>query len=223
MTFLSALLLATTLSAAATEELARISNAHFQLRRYDLLVEATFARDTPLRALRAVVRRQEDGRELRTFGDLTILETPTWRLAVDKSDRVIVVSRRGDVSPPASASVPSAPSDLLDDWRKRGAGVLRGEATREGQQWVLESPNLSVPRAVMVIDPKTLLLRRLDYEIANPGGDPVRVSIRYTWRDTSALKPGDFDESNFIMVDGDTVRPAEAYAGYEIIRSDRPR
>lgn len=223
MSLASGLLLATALTAASSEEFARISDAHLRLKRYDLLVEARFASGSPLRELRAVIRRQEDGRELRTFGDLTILQTPNWRLAVDTGDRVIVVARRADEGAQPTASAPSVPSDLLEGWRRQGAGVVRGEVTRDGQQWILEPPNPSVPRVVMAVDPRTRLLRRLDYELPDPGGATVRVSIRYTWRDAARLKPGDFDERNFIVLDGDTVRPAETYADYEIIRSDRPR
>lgn len=198
-------------------EFARIAAAH-QLERFDLAVEATFEAGMTVPAIRATVRRWAPGRELRSFGDLTILETPERRIAVDQGDRVIVIAERPAADrPTAGGALPPDPVEAFAAWQQRGASLSGGELTADGRLWTVESPGGRLRRARLYVDARTRLVRRLDYEIdAGEGAGPTRVRVTYTWRDASRLRRRDFDEKRFVARDGKGWRPAAAYAGYRI-------
>ena len=207
------------LSAGNMSEFVQIAEAHQQLVRYDLTVEVDFPAAAAMAPLVATIRKADVHREMRTFGDLTILETSEWRIAVDSGDRVIVVGRKerpGGGDPARDVS----PSVAIQQWIDRGATIAGGEVTEEGRRWRVEPAGGKGPRAEIVVDASTRLVRRVIYDMTDANGKAARVDIHYTWRDPSGIRTADFEAARFIVVEGDDIRPAKAFAGYRILRSD---
>jgi len=203
----------------AAEEVRSIVTAHRTLQAFDLRIDAWLGSTGASEPLTATVKCDGHERCLRVFQSWTTLETPALSLVVDERERTITVMR-GKVTP-ARGSPALEPRDMLQAWLDRGGKVAGGETTPEGRRWTFERADAAGPPAAVYVDEHTHLLRRLVYGQTEPGGAPVLIDVHYTWGDGSRLDASDFDVGRFVAEEGDAITPAEGYAGYRIIRTDR--
>jgi hypothetical protein len=208
------------LPAQTREEFRLIAAAHRNLTRYELAVDVRYDSAKNVAPLHAEVKCVEPDRCLRSFGSLNILQTPRWLIAIDDGKGTITVARQSaDVA--AGKKLDLDPDKLLNAWLQKGARVSGGELSASGRHWVFEPAKSDGPKAELYTDPGSHLLRRFIYQVTDPNAGTNRVDISYSWSDTSGLTQRDFDEARYIVERGDTIIPADSYAGYKIIRADR--
>lgn len=210
---------ASAVSAEISEDFSLIAKAHRDLARYDVVIDIRYEADKSIAPILAKVKCIDPNRCITAMGAITVLRTPSWLISVDQSRYTMTVAHR-------TANVADAPSyqdpgKLLSVWLKTGAKLLGGELTANGRHWTFVPASARQPQADLYSDPDTHLLRRLTYQTANRGAGVGRVDISYLWNDPSHLDPADFNETKYIVGQGDTVSPASAYANYSIIRADR--
>lgn len=200
---------------ASVAEIQDIQNAHLRLTRFNLEIEIRGMSGTG--PLQARVQCLDAHWCLRSMGSIRVLQTPRWNIAVDDGNRQVTVARLA--SDASSAPQPADPSVLLAVWRKNGGRISRGKLTADGQHWTVDSPRGNPKHSEFYTDPISHLLRRVSYTIGQEGASTI--DIVYRWLDASALEAAAFEETTYIIEDGENVVPAKGYDAYRIIRTDR--
>jgi hypothetical protein len=209
------LLATTAVSAGMSEDFRLVAKAHRDLARYDVVIDV---RNEAASLVRAEVKCMEFNRCITAIGTLTVLRTPSWLIAVDQSRHAITITHRT-----ANNDAPSYrdPATLLSAWLRTGAKVDGGDLTPDGRRWTFTPANAREPQADLYTDANTHLVRKLTYKKTDSRTGSGSIDISYVWNDPSYLDPADFNEAKYIVEQGDTVRPANGYANYSLVRADR--
>jgi hypothetical protein len=206
-------------SANMSEEFRLIAKTYHDLVRYDVAVDVRYGVGRPVAPIHAEVKCIDTNRCIRMIGTLTVLQTPLWSIAIDEARHSMTIARRSVGIADAQSS--KDPDELLVGWLKTGGKVTGGELSPEGRHWSFITANGRQLQAEVYSDPNTHLLRKLVYNRTVGDAGTGRVEISYVWNDPSNLNPVEFDETRYIVEQGDDVSPASAYANYSIIRADR--
>lgn len=217
---LSTISVAQELPPQTREEFRLIAAAHSTLARYQLAVDVHYGNIGGVAPFHAEVRCLEPNRCLRSIGGLNILQTPRWSIAIDNTKRIMTVARHGSDAPPGKA-LDLDPDNLLNAWLEKGAKVSGGEMTSAGRHWIFDPSKPNGPKAELYTDPESHLFRKFVYQVQDATAGTGRVEVSYTWGHPSGMTQTDFEEDRYILERGDTVIPANSYAGYKIIRADR--
>lgn len=200
----------------AAVEFAAIQAAHRDLTAFDVAIDLSLEPMQSGGPRAARVLRRADGRELRQFADLTVLETPTLRLAVHARERRIVIGERLGTEP-VSAGDSLMPADALARWEATGGTVEPAADATDGRAWRLASATRGMPTTTLVVDPLSHLIRRVSYEYRDPAGEASRVTVRYDWREPPRGDAAEFEERHYVRRVRGRWQPAPAYAEYEIV------
>jgi hypothetical protein len=205
-------------SSEILEDFRLVATAYHDLSRYDVVIDVRYGTDGSVGPIHAEIKCVDVKRCARSVGAITVLQTPSWSIAIDEARHSMTVGRRGE----SEAVAPSYqdPNELVRAWLESGGKISGGELSPEGRHWSFIPANTRLLRADLYTDPNSHLLRRLVYEMKDATARSVRVEISYTWNDPSHLDPAEFDETRYIKEQGDTISPANGYANYSIIRAD---
>jgi hypothetical protein len=196
---------------STTEEFLAVSRSHAALTRYSLQIDVSVGGGA--QALQAEVQCAAVDQCVRRVGGVTVLQSPTWTIAVDDARRTLTVSAR-DPKQSAGASYPD-PQKVLAEWLETGAKISGGEVSGEGRRWLLTPPNPRQSAIEVYTDPKSNLLQRIVY-----GADAdaaQRIEILYRWNATQ-VDESRLDPKRYIRVQGKKVQATGDYANYRVIR-----
>jgi len=202
------------------DELREIALVHQTLQRYDVAIDVRYEGTNAPVPIQAEVMCIEKSRCIRAIGNLRILQTPQWSVAIDRSTRTMTVAHQATNASPTADSDPD-PDKVLSAWLAKDTKVSGGQLTPDGRHWVFQPADPSRPPAELYTDPRTHLIRRILYQSRGSGTAPARVSLTYSWKDPSRLNDEEFTESHYIVSHADRIEAASSYATYRILRADR--
>jgi hypothetical protein len=205
---------------AIREEFRQITLVHQALQRYDVAIDVSYEEAKAPLLIHSEVKCIDKFNCLRAIGNLTLLDSVRFSIAIDRSTQTMTVARRNATAPGTTASTPD-PDKVLETWLAKGAKVSGGQLTHEGRHWMFQPADATHLAAELYTDPTTHLIRRIIYQARGKDAATTRISVAYSWRDASRLNAEEFAESHYVLDHDDHLEAASSYARYRIIRADR--
>lgn len=162
---------------------------------------------------RRIVAHRLEERFLYSMDSLTILSTSHATIVVNRARHTIGYTRIDGRARAASALALPSPDSLLSGVDS----VIFLAADSTGKRYRVHGWRGPVAVSELLLNPVTLLPIEVRYGYPRGVSDVGSVVIRYEWFNHLVTPRTDLEERWYVVGNGDRLRPAASFSGYELV------